>query len=299
MEDNKYKILTISGGGSKGYFSLQILKEIERVTGKRAKDCFDLIVGTSVGAFITAMCENYSAQEMDDLFINKVRKEIFKPNPFSFYGVMNSLYQTTNKIKVIKDLLQDIKPSYDYVIPAYDTINRRPVLFNSLENNHNGFYMTTEYDIADAVCASTSAPLMWDPYCLDNMILLDGAFVSNDPSALGIKLALEGTRELKDIILITIGTGLPTKKYKYKNGGSYSKWALPSMYLMMENQSQLVDLLYTDEDLEFINLDTKLVHGSDAIDNITDKNLENLKKDAHYVIKHQASDLIRIKEIFS
>jgi len=50
-----YKILSLDGGGAKGFYTLGVLDEIEKNMGKPIHKCFDLIFGTSTGAIIAAM----------------------------------------------------------------------------------------------------------------------------------------------------------------------------------------------------------------------------------------------------
>ena len=46
------RILSIDGGGAKGRCALEMCRVIERKTGKKINDLFDLIVGTSTGSII-------------------------------------------------------------------------------------------------------------------------------------------------------------------------------------------------------------------------------------------------------
>src|SRR5947209_4584697 len=49
------RILSLDGGGAKGFYTLGILAEIEAMVGKRLCDQFNLIFGTSTGAIIAAL----------------------------------------------------------------------------------------------------------------------------------------------------------------------------------------------------------------------------------------------------
>jgi len=46
------RILSMDGGGMKGLATVQILKEIEKGTGRRIHELFDLICGTSTGGML-------------------------------------------------------------------------------------------------------------------------------------------------------------------------------------------------------------------------------------------------------
>ncbi|XP_022723923.1 phospholipase A I-like [Durio zibethinus] len=46
------RILSMDGGGMKGLATVQILKQIEKGTGKRIHELFDLVCGTSTGGML-------------------------------------------------------------------------------------------------------------------------------------------------------------------------------------------------------------------------------------------------------
>jgi patatin-like phospholipase/acyl hydrolase len=48
------RILTLDGGGAKGFYTLGVLKEIEAMIGGPLHQKFDLVFGTSTGAIITS-----------------------------------------------------------------------------------------------------------------------------------------------------------------------------------------------------------------------------------------------------
>ena len=50
--DERFAVLSIDGGGVRGIFAAAVLANLERDTGTRITDHFDLIVGTSTGGII-------------------------------------------------------------------------------------------------------------------------------------------------------------------------------------------------------------------------------------------------------
>ena len=52
------RILSLDGGGAKGFYTLGVLKEIEAMINQPLAEKFDLIFGTSTGAIIC--CPNSS-----------------------------------------------------------------------------------------------------------------------------------------------------------------------------------------------------------------------------------------------
>src|ERR1700678_439245 len=56
QQTDLFRILSLDGGGAKGFYTLGILNEIEAMIGRqRLCERFDLIFGTSTGAIIAAL----------------------------------------------------------------------------------------------------------------------------------------------------------------------------------------------------------------------------------------------------
>src|SRR5580658_9885988 len=49
------RILSLDGGGAKGFYTIGVLKEIEALVDRPLCECFDLIFGTSTGAIIASL----------------------------------------------------------------------------------------------------------------------------------------------------------------------------------------------------------------------------------------------------
>src|ERR1700694_3669630 len=49
------RILSLDGGGAKGFYTLGVLKQVEALLGGPLYEHFDLIFGTSTGAIIAAL----------------------------------------------------------------------------------------------------------------------------------------------------------------------------------------------------------------------------------------------------
>ena len=46
------RILSLDGGGIRGLIQIEVLSELERLTGRRIRELFDCIIGTSTGGII-------------------------------------------------------------------------------------------------------------------------------------------------------------------------------------------------------------------------------------------------------
>ena len=63
------RILSLDGGGAKGFYTLGVLSEIEGMVKRPLHEQFDLIFGTSTGAIIAALLAlGKSVKEISDLY---------------------------------------------------------------------------------------------------------------------------------------------------------------------------------------------------------------------------------------
>jgi uncharacterized protein len=63
-----FRVLSLDGGGAKGFYTLGALKEIEALSGCPLHEKFDLVYGTSTGAIIAALLGlGKSADEIESL----------------------------------------------------------------------------------------------------------------------------------------------------------------------------------------------------------------------------------------
>jgi patatin-like phospholipase/acyl hydrolase len=286
-----YRILVLNGGGIKCYLTLEVLKYIEKTSGKTLYDMFDLVVGTSAGAFIGTLLDTLPAWYISNLIKNIYRKPLFTPNSYSVNGLLKTKYNTKIKEACIHELLKN-KTSFknlDFAAVSYDIRNQTPVIFNTLETEINEQYLLTKhFNISDAIIASSAAPIFWDPYLYKDMILIDGGIYCNNPTNIALKLALNKNIKLEDLAIVNIGTGILTRKYNFLEGHSMFKWLLPLLNISMGAQSTLNNMIYSNEELKYYNLDIALKNASDDIDDISNKNLANLALDAELLIeKHR------------
>ena len=69
INEPKCNILTLDGGGAKGFYTLGVLKEIEAMIGCSLHEKFNLIFGTSTGAIIASLIAlGYNVQSILELY---------------------------------------------------------------------------------------------------------------------------------------------------------------------------------------------------------------------------------------
>lgn len=273
MNKNKFKILSIDGGGIKGVFPAFYLALIEQELAKRTdgktkiKDHFELITGTSTGGIIAlALSLGIPAKEIYELYLNNAKGIFGNQKPFVWGQLYNSAHErdflenlVRNKFKEyfngedprIKDCLTNV------AIPIYDLIKGNPSVLKS--PYHPSFKRDLHIPAYMAAMATSSAPTYFDPYSSDYLDLdgmerpfrnkVDGGIMANNPTVIGI---LEATKafgkDLKDLEILSLGTGYK----KFTEGDSKRKnWGLlywmkkdgrkRLIELFMQSQSQLVE----------------------------------------------------------
>lgn len=257
LGDNKFRILSLDGGGAKGFYTLGVLHEIEAKAGRRLSDVFDLIYGTSTGSIIgTMLALGMSVKEIHDLYRDHVPT------------VMRPLLpkQKTEKLaSLAREIFGDMK--FDAVktslgIVATNWFTEKPMIFKTSVEQAHGRKATFEpgFDctLADAVQASCSAY----PFFKRKHVTLstgeaaelgDGGFCANNPALYAVT---DATRAFKiaeaDIKLLSIGVGVyPPRKLNLWNFGWWLG-KLPSVQLLQktleintQSMAQLHSVLFT------------------------------------------------------
>jgi patatin-like phospholipase/acyl hydrolase len=102
-------LLNIDGGGIRVYFPLLILNYIEKKTGKKIIDLFDIFCGVSASSIIlSGLLMNYSTDEVIKIF-KEISKKIFNKSYIyslkSLFGLTDSKYPETYIEQELKQLL--------------------------------------------------------------------------------------------------------------------------------------------------------------------------------------------------
>ena len=153
------RILTIDGGGIRGLIVLHVLREIEKRTGKRINELFDVISGVSVGAMIAAMLKvgEWTCDEMIELFKRNGKNLFSKPSPLSIVGagLFVPKYSAEKYGAELQKILgaRKMSETTGLLIYAFDVVSRSPVIFTGdawnysvgnfkmkEKNNRTGFF---------------------------------------------------------------------------------------------------------------------------------------------------------------
>lgn len=218
MANNPFRVLSLDGGGAKGFYTLGILREIEALIGCRIHERFDLIFGTSTGAIITSMMAlGKSVNEITALYQDHVPTVMKKTNADDRSDALAELSQT-----IFGDAKFDaVKTNIGIVTTKW--VLERPMIFKGNIAQAHGrkasFAPGFGVKIGDAVEASCSAYPYFNRKTVvtatgDRIELIDGGFCANNPTLYAIAdatVAMEIPPEQLRVVSLGVGTYPPRK----------------------------------------------------------------------------------------
>ncbi|KAI8423802.1 hypothetical protein MSG28_012813 [Choristoneura fumiferana] len=226
-------ILSIDGGGIRGLIAIEVLRHLEKLTGRRVQDMFDYIIGVSTGAIIAAVIGGgVGTLETANQMYMTLSKEMFG-NTSLIGGTSrlvwtHSYYDTDAWEKLLQKNLGDCTltecnrhdtPKMALVSCVVNAGSKlSPYLFRSYEcpfRVRSVFPGTARARLWHAVRASAAAPTYFNEFRLDNLLHQDGGIMVNNPTGVGLHEAklLFGANALKNGTVISVGTGKSLNKH--------------------------------------------------------------------------------------
>ncbi|MEG4392034.1 patatin-like phospholipase family protein [Microcoleus sp. BROC3] len=201
---------------------------------------------------------------------------------------------------------------------------RAPVFFTSNPdaeelNSIHSRKVCSGFKMWEAAMATSAAPTFFPPYKLETghntdegyYALVDGGVFANNPSSLAMMEAMisykNKTREelhRKDTLVVSLGTGSVTRRYKYRDAKNWGqiKWALPLLNVVLDGNSesvafQLQQLMVSEgENRNYYRFQLQLSsdNGHDQMDNASPSNIEHLEERGEKLIEHSKKDLDKL-----
>jgi predicted acylesterase/phospholipase RssA len=222
---DKCCILSLDGGGAKGFYTLGVLTELEAFLGAPLSKHFDLIFGTSTGSIIAALlslgCE---VEEIRQSYREHVPKIMRAKSPAEKSARLSEVGEAVLGDKTF----HDVQTGLGIVSVKWRT--EMPMIFKSNKSQLHGRLASFEpgfgVKLREAVEASCSAYPFFEKKSLttasgDNFVLIDGGFCANNPALYAL---VDATGPLgfgrNDCRLISIGVGhYPEPKLGWSIGG--------------------------------------------------------------------------------
>jgi hypothetical protein len=212
------RLLTIDGGGIRGLIPACLLVELERQTGRPARETFDFMAGTSTGALIVAgLAAGLPAERLVSLYQQRAA-DVFRRRPWSALRriVSGSMYDIQRLHALIA---AEVGPQ-----AAGWTLNDAPVdLLISAKRLSDGmpWYFVRDHPsnasragtlgLVDCVTASAAAPTYFQPWTIDGVgTLVDGgAGVAGNPVYQACVEAFDyhDAYRPEQTVIVSLGTG--------------------------------------------------------------------------------------------
>lgn len=249
--ENPCRILSLDGGGAKGFYSLGVLREIEGMVKCPLHEKFDLIFGTSTGAIIAALLAlGRNVSEISALYEAHV-PTVMKMKSRSAKSA--ALLELADKV-FAEAAFTDMKTGIGIVTTRWAI--ERPMIFKTSIAQAHGRVGTFSpgfgVRVSDAVQASCSAFPFFDRKTVrtdkgDLVELIDGGYCANNPTLYAIADAIMALKlPPEHLRVVSVGVGVyPAPKQSWF---SSTKWAqkLLSVQLLqktLEINTQSMDQL--------------------------------------------------------
>lgn len=296
-----FRILSLDGGGIRGVIAAVILAEVEKIVKVPLNRYFDLIAGTSTGSILAAaIALGKSSEQILELYRRKGKiifpyTSLFSLQRLSLvlrYGFSAPKYSDKGLIEVLQNefgntKLADIK-SPRLLITAYDTLDQEFIVFK----NWQTYKPWSNTPLWEVCVSSSSAPTFFPGHLLTTesktYSLIDGGIGANNPSACAIAEALRLENSIKDITVLSIGTGDSTQTIPFTKvrGWGLIQWIWQGRLIeVLMNASADVNDYISREVMSppemdneasprYFRLQPKIM--KDAIDDASDENIDRL-----------------------
>lgn len=212
MPEGVCRILSLDGGGAKGFYPLGVLREVEALLPRPIHETFDLIFGTSTGSIIaTLLATGRTVEEIHQLYKERVPDIMRAKTPFA-------------KSEKLRETGEHVfgETGFDAVLTGLGIVSAKwqletPMIFKSRHTQAHGRRATFEpgfgCTLADAVEASCSAFPFFERKTVttsagDVVELFDGGYCANNPALYALADATKalGYRP-EDCRLLSLGCG--------------------------------------------------------------------------------------------
>lgn len=206
------RILSLDGGGAKGFYTLGVLREVEALLDGPLHENFDLIFGTSTGSIIAALLAlGNDVETIHQMYREHVPAIMAKRSAAAKSAALSALAE-----KVFEDKKFDaVKTGLGVVATKWQI--ETPMIFKGDVHQAHGRVGTFKpgfgCTISDAVQASCSAYPYFERKIVttamgDNIELVDGGYCANNPTLYGIADAVAAMNyDPRDCRVLSVGCG--------------------------------------------------------------------------------------------
>ena len=180
-------VLSIDGGGMKGYVPCSVLVALETLAGKPCYEIFDGFAGTSIGGILACLlASGKPAKDALEFFTSDGPKIFGRQQFLGHNGIFRPRYAANPiedclKARMGNLKLSDLKKSL--LVPAFDLAAYQPYFFKSPGHD-------VDYYLWQVARATSAAQTYFPAYKLEGKVLWDGGNIANNPSVCALAEAL-------------------------------------------------------------------------------------------------------------
>lgn len=281
-------VLVMDAGGIRGYMTLHMIAYIEKISGYRCNEIFDLISGTSFGGLATALLSSgYSAEQIIHA-IDEHGPKIFDKK-FYRNGLILSKYSDRYLNEVLEQYFKNDRVHSticNILIPVYNTSDKKTELIKNYNSRSNWL-------IRDAVRATVAAPTYFDHIKIDEKNYSDGGLASPNPADYA-KCEMQMLYPGEKINMLSLGTGMIDKPIKHGLGGALFWVKQAPATLLKESVKKTHDVVSMEMKQEgnlYKRLDIAISRSSGEMDDASAKNMNNMRLDARNSVKKNSAEL--------
>lgn len=228
----RFNILSLSGGGYLGLYTIAILESLEEQFGAPIAKSFDLIAGTSIGGITAlALAAEIPACEIREAF-QKNGGAIFPEHkrPTSRMGVglelIRSLSGPKYQAQTLRDTIvglvgADMKIGdlrHPVMVPTVNLTKGAPQVFKT--PHHANFVTDQKLFVADVAVATSAAPTFFELAQIGNQHYADGGLYANSPDLMALHEA-EHFMGAEDVHMLSIGTTTAQFSFSHVDGRQF------------------------------------------------------------------------------
>lgn len=271
------RILSIDGGGVRGIIPAALLASMETAIGERARDRFDFLAGTSVGAVIVGGLEAGLPAERIVSLLGARAAVVFRRRPWSLLAriATGSMYDIGALFQLLEAELGRASgwtlndAPRDLLITAKRVTDGMPWYFVRDSARNAGRFGSVS--MLDAITASVAAPTLFAPWRVNGIgeLVDGGAGVAGNPVYQACVEAFDYAIGYApaDTIVVSLGTGWYPRRQRPRWLWPWVEWLLTELFRSPgEQQTEIVRRHYRRT--AFYRLDVRLPHdiGLDAFD---------------------------------
>lgn len=228
---DRFQILALDGGGSRGLFTANVLSRLEDDLGFRFQERFDLITGTSAGGII-ALCLGAGLGPRDVVrAYRELVSEVFSPRARRLRivrGAFAPMYRQERLRYALERVLGDATMGSSCVrlaIPSWDAESGQVQVYKTPHAPR--VRRDGKLKMVDVALATSAAPAYFAAARVDDQLMLDGGLWANNPSLVGIAEAVGVLGvPLGSIRVLNVGTMSEVRKFQHRlAAGGWAAWA--------------------------------------------------------------------------